>query len=123
MHSGDVANMKTYYCDLEVTLEVLGGKWKGLILYYLIKGTKRTSELKRLMPSITQKMLIQTLRELETSGLIHRKTYNQVPPRVEYSITELGQSLESVLRALCHWGADYAQKAFPQDEFEILHVD
>lgn len=101
--------MKTYYCDLEVTLEVLGGKWKGLILYHLIKGTKRTSELKKLIPNITQKMLIQTLRELETSGLIHRKMYNQVPPRVEYSTTELGQTLESVLKTLCHWGADYAQ--------------
>ncbi|OAS14843.1 winged helix-turn-helix transcriptional regulator [Paenibacillus oryzisoli] len=115
--------MKTYYCDLEVTLEVLGGKWKGLILYHLIKGTKRTSELKRLMPNITQKMLIQTLRELETSGLIHRKMYNEVPPRVEYSATELGLTLESVLKALCHWGADYAQLSFAQDEFEVLHVE
>ncbi|MGO4274817.1 winged helix-turn-helix transcriptional regulator [Paenibacillus sp. TAF58] len=115
--------MKTYYCDLEVTLEVLGGKWKVLILYLLIKGTKRTSELKRLIPSITQKVLIQTLRELETSGLIQRKKFNQVPPRVEYSTTELGQSLEPVLRDLCNWGADYAQLSFAQEEYEILHVD
>lgn len=115
--------MKTYYCDLEVTLDLLSGKWKGLILYHLIKGTKRTSELKRLMPNITQKMLIQTLRELETSGLIKRKMYNEVPPKVEYSSTELGQSLENVLRALCNWGTDYAQKSFTQDEFVVLSVE
>ncbi|MBW7456285.1 winged helix-turn-helix transcriptional regulator [Paenibacillus sepulcri] len=115
--------MKTYYCDLEVTLEVIGGKWKGLILYHVIKGPKRTSELKRLIPNITQKMLIQTLRELEASGLISRKMYNQVPPKVEYSTTELCQSLEPILRSLCTWGGNYAEKSFAQDEFEILHLE
>lgn len=115
--------MKTYYCDLEVTLEVIGGKWKGLILYYVIKGPRRTSELKRLIPNITQKMLIQTLRELETSGLIHRKMYKQVPPKVEYSTTELGQSLEPILKALCNWGGNYAEQSFAEDEFEILYLD
>lgn len=115
--------MKTYYCSLEVTLDVIGGKWKALVLYYLIKGPKRTSELKRLIPTITQKMLIQTLRELEMSGLILRKMYNQVPPKVEYSTTELGQSLESILEALCNWGGIYAESSFAQDEFEILHMD
>lgn len=115
--------MKTYYCGLEVTLDVIGGKWKALVLYYLIKGPKRTSELKRLIPTITQKMLIQTLRELEMSGLILRKMYNQVPPKVEYSTTELGQSLESILEALCNWGGIYAESSFAQDEFEILHMD
>lgn len=115
--------MKTYYCGLEVSLDVIGGKWKALVLYYLIKGPKRTSELKRLIPTITQKMLIQTLRELEMSGLILRKMYNQVPPKVEYSTTELGQSLESILEALCNWGGIYAESSFAQDEFEILHMD
>lgn len=115
--------MKTYYCDLEVTMEVIGGKWKGLILYYLIKGTKRTSELKRLVHGISQKMLIQTLRELETDGLVRRKIYNQVPPKVEYSATELGQSLEPIMRALCQWGGNYAEKSFPQGEVQILHKD
>lgn len=115
--------MKTYYCDLEVTMEVIGGKWKGLILYYLIKGPKRTSELKRLVHSITQKMLIQTLRELETDGLISRKMYNQVPPKVEYSTTELGQSLEPILKALCGWGVNYAEKSFAEGEVQILHLN
>jgi len=102
--------MKVYHCDFEVTMEVIGGKWKGLILYNLINGPKRTSELKRVVHGITQKMLIQTLRELEDDGLVNRKMFNQVPPKVEYSTTELGQSLESILIALCQWGDRYADK-------------
>lgn len=102
--------MKVYYCNFEVTMEVIGGKWKGLILYNLINGPKRTSELKRVVQSITQKMLIQTLRELEDDGLVNRKMFNQVPPKVEYSTTELGQSLEPILIALCQWGDSYADK-------------
>ncbi|MFC4779305.1 winged helix-turn-helix transcriptional regulator [Paenibacillus sp. GCM10023252] len=115
--------MKTYYCDLEITLDVIGGKWKALILYYLIKGPKRTGELKKLLHTISQKMLVQTLRELENDGLINRKTYNQVPPKVEYSVTELGLSLEPMLRALCAWGENYAEKALGKDEYQVLHVD
>lgn len=115
--------MKVYYCNLEVTMEVIGGKWKGLVLYYLIKGPKRTSELKRLLHSITQKMLIQTLRELEASGLISRKMFNQVPPKVEYSTTDLGQSLEPILRSLCEWGDDYAEQTFAEGEVQILISD
>ncbi|WP_042161343.1 winged helix-turn-helix transcriptional regulator [Paenibacillus gorillae] len=115
--------MKTFYCELELTLEVIGGKWKGLLLYYLIKGPKRTSELKRLMPNTTQKMLIQTLRELESDGLIRRRMYPQVPPKVEYSTTELGQSLEPMLRTLCSWGAVYAEQTFAPGEIEILNLD
>lgn len=104
-------------------MDVIGGKWKGLVLYHLIKGPKRTSELKRLIPNITQKMLIQTLRELETSGLLDRKMYNQVPPKVEYSTTDLAQSLEPVLKELCTWGENYAEKSFEQDDYEIVYVD
>ncbi|MBB3128703.1 DNA-binding HxlR family transcriptional regulator [Paenibacillus rhizosphaerae] len=115
--------MKVYYCNLEVTLEVIGGKWKGLVLYYLIHGPKRTSELKRLVHNISQKMLIQTLRELEADGLVSRKMFNQVPPKVEYSTTELGQSLEPILRALCQWGDGYADKTFAEGEVQILHID
>lgn len=115
--------MKTYFCDLEVAMEIIGGKWKSLILYYLIQGQKRTSELKRLVPGISQKMLIQTLRELEADGLILRRMYNQVPPKVEYSTTELGQSLEQVLKLLCGWGSDYAEKSFAPGEAQILHYD
>jgi DNA-binding HxlR family transcriptional regulator len=115
--------MKTYYCDIEITMEIIGGKWKALILYHLIKGPKRTSELKRLVNSITQKMLIQTLRELESDRIISRKMYNQVPPKVEYSVTELGQSLEPVLRSLCQWGENYAEKTFAEGEVQILNIE
>ncbi|MGG4166378.1 winged helix-turn-helix transcriptional regulator [Rossellomorea vietnamensis] len=112
--------MKTYYCNMEIFLEVTGGKWKGLILYYLLKGPKRTGELKRLVHNISQKMLVQTLRELESDGLVHRKVYNQVPPKVEYSTTELGQSLEPLFQTLCEWGENYAEQVFTKDEYQIL---
>ncbi|MDO7907492.1 winged helix-turn-helix transcriptional regulator [Paenibacillus sp. JX-17] len=115
--------MKTFYCDLEITLDVIGGKWRPLILYYLIKSPKRTSELKRLIPSISQKMLIQSLRELESNHLIIRKMYNQVPPKVEYEISEIGMSLEPTLRALCDWGQNYAEKTLNKDEYQRLNVE
>lgn len=114
--------MKIYHCDLEITLELIGGKWKSLILYYLLKGPKRTSELKRLIPAITQKMLVQTLRELEHDSVISRKSYNQVPPKVEYSTTELGQSLEPILKELCKWGGAYAEQHFVEGEFQISNA-
>lgn len=115
--------LKTFYCDLEITLNVIGGKWKPLILYYLIKGPKRTGELRRLIPTISQKMLVQTLRELESANLIIRKMYNQVPPKVEYSISEMGMSLEPTLRALCDWGQNYAEKNLSKDEYRRLNVE
>ncbi|AAS44109.1 MULTISPECIES: winged helix-turn-helix transcriptional regulator [Bacillus] len=102
--------MKKYNIPVEATLEVIGGKWKVVILCHLTKGTKRTSELKRLMPGITQKMLTQQLRELEDDGVIQRKVYNQVPPKVEYSLTDYGWSLESILDSLCTWGECHLEK-------------
>ncbi|MBC1273807.1 winged helix-turn-helix transcriptional regulator [Listeria booriae] len=96
--------MKKYNISVEATLEVIGGKWKCVILCHLTHGKKRTSELKRLIPSITQKMLTQQLRELEHDGIINRIVYNQVPPKVEYELSEYGKSLESILTALCNWG-------------------
>ncbi|MBC1211020.1 winged helix-turn-helix transcriptional regulator [Listeria booriae] len=96
--------MKKYNISVEATLEVIGGKWKCVILCHLTHGKKRTSELKRLIPSITQKMLTQQLRELEHDGIINRIVYNQVPPKVEYELSEYGKSLESILTSLCNWG-------------------
>ncbi|RED55082.1 winged helix-turn-helix transcriptional regulator [Cohnella lupini] len=110
--------MKTYVCDLEITLDFIGGKWKPLIIYFLIKGPKRTGELKTLLQSISQKMLIQSLKELEHDKLISRKVYNQRPPKVEYSITEIGQTLEPMLRALCAWGKDYSQKTLENESLK-----
>ncbi len=99
---------KEYYCAMELTLQLIGGKWKPLILYRLgQEGTRRFSELKRSMPSITQKMLTQQLRELESDGIVHRDVYAEVPPKVEYSLTEMGRSVLPLLTQLCRWGEEY----------------
>jgi DNA-binding HxlR family transcriptional regulator len=89
---------------VQTTLKVLGGKWKVLILWHLKDRVRRFSDLKRLMPEITEKMLIQQLRELEKDGVVHRNVYQAVPPKVEYSFTEYGRSLGPVLQTLCNWG-------------------
>ncbi len=93
-----------YTGGLGPVLEVIGGKWKALILYELHARPVRFGELKRRLPAISEKMLIQQLRELESDGLIHREVFHQVPPRVEYSVTELGASLNDALTPLCKWG-------------------
>ncbi|ANB55904.1 HTH-type transcriptional activator hxlR [Anoxybacillus sp. B7M1] len=101
---------KTYNCEKELTLAVIGGKWKMLVLWHLGKeGTKRFSELKALMPGITQRMLVNQLRELEEDLIIHRKVYPVVPPKVEYSLTELGKSLMPILDAMYEWGKNYME--------------
>ena len=99
-----------FSCPVEATLAVIGGKWKSLILFHLSSETKRFGELRRDMPPITQKMLTQQLRELESHRVVHRKVYAQVPPRVEYSLTDLGRSLEPVLQAMCNWGRTYERE-------------
>lgn len=91
-------------CPVEITLDVISGRWKTVILYHLFDGTKRFSELRRAMSGVTQKMLTQQLRELEADGVVHRMVYPQVPPRVEYSLTPLGVSLRPVVDAMCRWG-------------------
>ncbi|NFH45917.1 helix-turn-helix transcriptional regulator [Clostridium sporogenes] len=84
---------KEYTCTFEITIDLIGGKWKPLIIWHLgTKGTQRFNELKKLIPKITQKMLTQQLRELESDNLVNRKVYPQVPPKVEYSLTDLGES-------------------------------
>ena len=97
----------TECCPVETTLELIGGKYKALILWHLSNEVLRYSELKKLIPSATPKMLTQQLRELETHMLIHREVYPVIPPKVEYSLTELGRSLMPVLVAMRDWGADY----------------
>ncbi|KHD08952.1 hypothetical protein PN36_10000 [Candidatus Thiomargarita nelsonii] len=95
---------KKYNCPVEATLSVIGGKWKCLIIHHLIDGTKRFNELRRLIPAITQRMLTSQLRELEADRIVNRKVYAQVPPKTEYSLTELGKTLEPVLWAMHDWG-------------------
>lgn len=94
-------------CPVEATLELIGGKYKSLILWHLADGTLRFSQLRREIAGITPKMLTQQLRELEAHALIHREVFPIVPPKVEYSLTELGQSLMPLLVAMRDWGSSY----------------
>jgi DNA-binding HxlR family transcriptional regulator len=96
---------KTYSCGLEAALEVVGGKWKVLILWPLRSEPRRFGELRRLVPGISEKMLIQHLKEMEADGIVTRKDFREVPPRVEYSLTKFGVSLCTALAPLCEWGA------------------
>jgi DNA-binding HxlR family transcriptional regulator len=97
------------YCPVETTLHVISGRWKTVILFHLFDGTKRFSELLRSMGGITQKMLTQQLREMERDGVVRRRVYPQVPPKVEYSLTPLGHSLRPVVEAMCRWGQRHNQ--------------
>ncbi|SEO81369.1 helix-turn-helix domain-containing protein [Paenibacillus sp. OV219] len=110
---------KKYNISVEATLEVIGGKWKCVILCHLTHGKKRTSDLKRLMPGITQKMLTQQLRELENDGIINRIVYNEVPPKVEYELTAYGWTLKPTLDSLCSWGEHHIVKEYG-DKFAVL---
>jgi DNA-binding HxlR family transcriptional regulator len=101
---------KAYNCPVEAAVDVFGGKWKVLILWWLEQRTWRFAELRRQIPGITEKMLTQQLRELEADGVVDRRVYATVPPRVEYSLTEYGQSLKRALRAICDWGKNHMQR-------------
>ena len=98
---------KTDNCPVEATLDLIGGKYKALILWHLSEGKLRLSELRKVITNATPKMLTQQLRELESQALIHREVFAVVPPKVEYSLTELGRSLLPILVAMRDWGADY----------------
>lgn len=99
----------TDQCPVSATLSLIGGKYKALILWHLSNGTLRYSDLRKRISNATAKMLTQQLREMESDQLIHRQTYPVVPPRVEYSLTNLGKSLLPVLVAMRDWGANYLQ--------------
>lgn len=99
--------MEEYYCPVKLTADIIGGKWKPLILFYLEGGTRRFGELRKLIPHMTKKMLTQHLRELERDGLVHRKVYAVVPPKVEYSLTRHGESLKPILKLMSTWGTKH----------------
>lgn len=97
-------------CFVHLTLEVIGGKWKPVILWYLESNILRFNQLRKLIPGITQKMLTQQLREMEADGLIKRRIYPEIPPRVEYSITEYGMTLKPVLKSMSRWGEEHQKR-------------
>lgn len=97
-------------CPVETTLTLIGDKWKVLILRDLLPGTKRFGELKKSIGKVSQKVLTAQLRDMEQNGLVHRKVYPEVPPRVEYSLTPLGKSLKPILDAMWNWGQEYKAK-------------
>ena len=102
-------NGKIYHCALDVTMDYIGGKWKTVVLWYLRKKEKRFSELRQLIPAITEKTLSVQLKQLERDGFISRKVYAEVPPRVEYALTEEGKLLLPVLEDLAAWGRRTAE--------------
>lgn len=102
---------KEAFCPVETTLSLLSGKWKVMVIYYLLEGTKRFNQLQRDLNGITHRTLSKQLKEMEADGLIIRTDYKEIPPRVEYSLSPLGQSLDSVLSSMHAWGERYDKKA------------
>jgi DNA-binding HxlR family transcriptional regulator len=109
-------NPNEFNCPVDATIQLIGGKYKAVILWHLIEDKKRFSELKRLIPKATEKMLAQQLRDLESDGLIIRKVYPVVPPKVEYSLSVLGRSIVPVLDSMCSWGTDYLNMLAEKDD-------
>ncbi|MDF0605338.1 helix-turn-helix transcriptional regulator [Neisseriaceae bacterium TC5R-5] len=103
--------MKKFNFPIDATLDVIGGKWKCAILCHLLEHPRRTGELRRLLAGVSQKVLTEQLRELEQDGIILRTVYPQVPPKVEYQVTPLGNSLKDIIFAMCEWGSEHLMKA------------
>lgn len=101
---------KIYSCGLEASLAIIGGKWKCLILWGIGQNARRFGELKRVVVGISEKMLIQELKEMELDGIVKRKDFHEVPPRVEYSLTPFGTELRQVLQPLCEWGTKHMKR-------------
>lgn len=112
---GPCCKCEGYNCPIEATVHLIGGKYKAIILWHLIGTTLRFSELQRLVPQATAKMLTQQLRELEADNLIERKVYPVVPPKTEYSLSEKGRSLSPILLDLCHWGKEHLDGGAPRE--------
>lgn len=104
------SSVTMYQCSVAATVDVAGGKWKPLIVHYLMNGTKRFGELRRLIGTVTQRSLTLQLRELELNGIVTREVFAEVPPRVEYSLTEFGKTLAPVLEAMKKWGDAYLER-------------
>ncbi|MDA2803477.1 winged helix-turn-helix transcriptional regulator [Nocardiopsis suaedae] len=102
-----MGRQRTFVCGLDAAFAVVGGKWKALLLWELAQGVRRFGELRRALEGISEKMLIQQLREMEHDGLVHREVYREVPPRVEYSLTAFGRSLNAAMEPLGAWGDEH----------------
>jgi len=98
-------------CTIETTVGLIGGRWKAVVIFHLLSGTRRFGELRRLLPNATARMLTLQLRELEADGLVHRKVFAEVPPRVEYTLTQEGASLGPIVTAMGVWGKAYARRS------------
>ena len=107
----NIEKIKTYHCPVEAAMDVIGGKYKALILYELINGARRYNEIQKAVPQATPRMLSKQLKELEEDGVINRVLYPVVPPKTEYSLTEIGETLIPIVRALCSWGEQYFHMA------------
>lgn len=101
---------RTFTCGLDAAIAMMGGKWKGLILFMLEDGPLRFGELRRTLPGISERVLIVQLREMETTGLVHREVFQQVPPKVEYSLTDFGRSLNAAVAPIGKWGEDHMER-------------
>ncbi|WP_230474812.1 winged helix-turn-helix transcriptional regulator [Dyella monticola] len=101
---------RAYSCGLEASLAIIGGKWKCLILWGIGQDARRFGELKRVVAGISEKMLIQELKEMELDGIVKRKDFHEIPPRVEYSLTPFGTELREVLQPLCEWGTKHMKR-------------
>jgi len=110
-------------CDVEATLSVVGGRWKPILVCHLTSGRKRFGELRRLTPNATERMITLQLRELEADGVISRHVHAEVPPRVEYAITEFGRSLEPILVQMQEWGAAFKARRLAEEAEELEQVE
>ena len=111
---------RRYGCAVEATLDVIGGRWKGVILFHLMESTKRFNELHRLIDGCTQRMLTLQLRELEQDGVVLRTVYAEVPPKVEYSLTDFGRSLKPILLLMRTWGEQYTSQLTQQQQAHVV---
>ena len=107
----NIEKIQSYHCPVEATMDIIGGKYKAIIIYELIEKTLRYSELQKLVPQATPKMLSKQLKAMEEDGIIQRVLYPVVPPKTEYSLTELGKTLIPIVQSLCGWGEDYFKLA------------
>jgi len=115
--------MEEFFCPVNLTADIIGGKWKPLIIFYLESGTLRFGQLQKLIPGMTKKMLTQHLRELERDGIINRKVYAVVPPKVEYSLTKHGCSLKPILKQMSAWGTKHrARYGIPKGRTQKVAV-